>query len=110
MNDCLFCKISEKKIPAEIIYEDEQCIAFKDVQPKADTHFLVIPRKHIKHLADLKAEDSKLISHMMLTLPEIALSQGLKNGFRTVANTGEGGGQEIYHLHFHILGGALKSL
>lgn len=111
MSACLFCKIAAKDIPADIVYEDEHCLAFKDIHPKASVHLLVIPKKHIEHLADLDPEeDVQLISHMMLKLSKIAKSQGLDNGFRTVANTGSDGGQEVYHLHFHLLGGGLKAL
>ena len=109
MSNCVFCKIIEKKIPAEVVYEDEHCIAFKDIHPKAAVHLLVIPRIHVESLSDLTLEHSDIISHMMLKLSEIAESQGLGNGFRTIVNTLSGGGQEVYHLHFHLLGGALKA-
>ena len=105
MSDCLFCKIIEKNLPAHFVYEDEYCVAFNDIHPKAPVHVLVIPKKHVESLADLTFEDSHLMSHIVLQLPKIAWSQGLETGFRTVVNTGAGGGQEIYHLHFHLLGG-----
>ncbi|CAM3540012.1 histidine triad nucleotide-binding protein [Parendozoicomonas haliclonae] len=105
MSDCIFCKITKGEIPAEIVYEDEHCIAFRDIQPKAPVHLLVIPRKHVANLDDLTDDDRDLISHMMLTIPRIARQQGLNEGYRTVTNNGEGGGQEVFHLHFHILGG-----
>jgi len=108
MSECLFCNIVKRKIPADIVYEDDQCLAFKDIHPKAAVHLLVVPKKHVEHLADLTSSDSTLISHMILKLSDIAISQGLENGFRTIANTGSGGGQEVYHLHFHLLGGNLK--
>lgn len=110
MTDCLFCKIEQGKIATKIIYQDDFCIAFKDIYPKADVHLLVIPRKHVDSLEALEAEDQQMIGHIFLKLPEIAKSQGLNNGFRTTVNTGAGGGQEIYHLHFHILGGQLKTM
>ena len=105
MSDCIFCKIEQGDIPADVIYEDEHCLAFRDIQPKAPVHLLVIPRKHVENLDDLSDEDRDLISHMMLTIPRIARQQGLKEGYRTIANTGAGGGQEVFPLHFHILGG-----
>lgn len=110
MTDCLFCKIEQGKISAEIVYQDDVCIAFKDIYPKADVHILVIPRKHVESLAVLETEDQLMVGHMVLKLPQIAKAQGLENGFRTIINTGPGGGQEIYHLHFHILGGHLRAM
>lgn len=110
MTDCLFCKIEQGKVSAEIVYQDDVCIAFKDIYPKADVHILVIPRKHVENLAALEAEDQLMMGHMVLKLPQIAKAQGLENGFRTIINTGPGGGQEIYHLHFHILGGHLSAM
>lgn len=104
MSDCLFCKIVAGEIPARITYEDEQLLAFHDIAPKADTHLLVIPKKHIENLNDLSADDAELMSHLMLKLPVIARQQQL-TGFRTVANTGKDSGQEVFHMHFHILGG-----
>ncbi|MTI15494.1 histidine triad nucleotide-binding protein [Sansalvadorimonas verongulae] len=105
MTDCIFCKIVQGEIPADVVYEDEHCLAFRDIQPKAPIHLLVIPRKHVVNLDDLKDSDRDLISHMMLTIPRIARQQGLTEGYRTVTNNGKGGGQEVFHLHFHILGG-----
>ncbi len=105
MSDCIFCKIEKGEIPADIVYEDEHCLAFRDIQPRAPLHLLVIPRRHIVNLDDLGEGDRELVSHMMLTIPKIARQQGLDAGYRTVANTGKGGGQEVFHLHFHILGG-----
>lgn len=105
MNDCLFCKIAQGTIAADIVFEDEFCVCFKDIHPRASTHLLLIPRKHVENLSALKPEDGTLITHMVLKLTEIAHANGLSDGFRTIANTGPGGGQEVYHLHFHILGG-----
>ena len=102
--DCLFCNIIAGDIPAKVVYEDEQLLAFHDIAPKADTHLLVIPKRHIVNLNDLSDADAELMSHLMLTLPKIAAQQGLK-GFRTITNTGVEGGQEVFHMHFHILGG-----
>lgn len=105
MSDCLFCKIIAGDIPSSKVYEDEQIFVFKDINPKAAVHLLVIPKIHIVSLDNLKAEHQSLIAHMMLKLPELARSQGLDNGFRTIINTGPDGGQEVAHLHIHILGG-----
>ena len=105
MTDCIFCKIIAGDIPSSKVYEDEQIFVFKDISPKASVHILVIPKIHIKSLDELASEHQTLISHMMLKLPELARSQGLENGFRTIINTGPGGGQEVDHLHIHILGG-----
>ncbi len=105
MSDCLFCKIKNSEIPADVVYEDEHCLAFRDIQPKAAVHLLVIPRKHVENLDDLTDDDSEMISHIMLTIPRIARQQGLVEGYRTVTNNGAMSGQEVYHLHFHILGG-----
>jgi len=105
MSDCLFCKIIAGDIPSSKVYEDDLIYVFKDINPQAQVHLLVIPKIHIKSLDGLKPEHNKLIAHMMLKLPELALSQGLTDGFRTIINTGVGGGQEVWHLHIHILGG-----
>jgi histidine triad (HIT) family protein len=106
MTDCLFCKIVAGDIPSEKVYEDDLIYAFKDIYPKAEVHVLVIPKAHITSLDDLNEEDNSLIAHMMLKLKDIAKEQGLTTGFRTIINTGPGGGQEVGHLHMHILGGA----
>ena len=103
--DCIFCKIINGDISTKFLYQDEDLVALSDINPKAKTHVLVVPRKHIKSLAELDLNDSKLISKIILTLPKIANSLGLTSGFRTIINTGAGGGQEIDHLHVHILGG-----
>jgi len=105
MSDCLFCKIAQGTIPAEMVYEDEQVVVFKDIYPKADVHLLVVPRQHIASLNELNSEHDYLMSHMVRLLPNLAREQGLDSGFRTIINTGPGGGQEIYHLHIHLLGG-----
>ena len=105
MSDCLFCKIIAGDIPSSKVYEDEQIFAFKDINPQADVHLLVIPKIHIESLDQLNNEYHDLMAHMMLKLPELAQSQGLNNGFRTIINTGPDGGQEVGHLHIHILGG-----
>ncbi|WP_369855990.1 histidine triad nucleotide-binding protein [Candidatus Thalassolituus haligoni] len=104
MTDCIFCKIVAGDIPANKVYEDEEFLAFHDIAPKADTHVLVIPRRHIVNLNDLGEDDGVLMGKLMLTIPHIAATQNL-TGYRTITNTGAEGGQEVFHLHFHILGG-----
>ena len=105
MNDCIFCKIVAGEIPSSRIFEDELIYVFKDINPKASVHLLVIPKQHIARLDHANQQHASLLAHMMLSLPKIAESQGLDNGFRTIINTGPGGGQEVDHLHIHILGG-----
>ena len=105
MNDCLFCKILEGEIPSEKIYEDDRVYVFKDIYPKADVHLLVIPRDHIERLNDLDESHDEVMAYMMRLLPKLAKDQGLDTGFRTIINTGKGGGQEVFHLHIHLLGG-----
>ncbi len=105
MSDCLFCKIIAGDIPSSKVYEDDQIFVFKDIAPKAKVHLLIVPKTHLVSLEDLSSEHDTLISHMMLKLPVLAREQGLDTGFRTIINTGEGGGQEVAHLHIHLLGG-----
>lgn len=105
MSDCLFCKIIAGEIPSSAVFEDEQIYVFKDINPKAAVHLLVIPKTHIDSLEQLTDEHQSLIGHIMLQLPQLARSQGLNDGFRTIINTGPGGGQEVGHLHIHLLGG-----
>jgi len=105
MTDCLFCKIVAGEIPAEIVYEDEQILVFKDINPRAAVHLLAIPKIHLTSLEDLTSEHQMLIGHIMVQLPHLARAQGLPDGFRTIINTGPGGGQEVGHLHVHLLGG-----
>lgn len=105
MTDCIFCKIIVGDIPSAKVYEDDQIFVFKDINPKAAVHLLVIPKVHLNSLDDLAGEHQALIGHMMLKLSQLAQSQGLMNGFRTIINTGPDGGQEVDHLHIHILGG-----
>src|SRR5690606_11783458 len=102
----IFTKIINKEIPAQIVYEDDLCLAFRDIDPKAPTHILMIPKQEIKSLAHLQSVDQNLLGHMMIKISEIAKSEGLaENGYRVVANTGDEGGQSVDHLHFHLLGG-----
>jgi len=102
----VFSKIISREIPAEIVYEDDICIAFKDTSPQAPVHALLIPKKEISSLNDLKPEDKDIMGHMMMKTPEIARKMGVSDGgYRIVANTGKNAGQSVFHIHIHILGG-----
>ena len=101
----IFKKIIDKQIPAKIVYEDEQCLAFHDVSPQAPVHVLVIPKKEIGSLKDAGPEDQALLGHLQLVVAKIAGELGLAKGYRVVANCGPDGGQSVDHLHYHILGG-----
>lgn len=106
MGDCTFCKIIAKQIPANIVYEDEEVIAFNDIHPAAPVHILVIPKKHISDLTQLKPEEEKLVGKIYTIINQIAETEGIKEkGFRVIVNCGKDGGQEVGHLHFHLLGG-----
>jgi histidine triad (HIT) family protein len=104
MSDCLFCKIRDGEIPAATVFSDEQVVVFRDVSPRAPTHLLVIPRKHIRSLAEAGAEDAALIGHMNVVAARVAREAGL-DSFRVVVNSGAGAGQSVWHLHLHVLGG-----
>ena len=101
----IFKKIIDGEIPAEIVYEDELCLAFRDIQAQAPTHVLLIPKKEIVNVAALGDEDRELAGHMLLAIRDVAKKLGLENGYRVVANCGKEGGQSVDHLHFHILAG-----
>lgn len=101
----IFKKIIDGEIPADIVYEDDRCLAFRDIAPKAPTHVLVIPRKEIPSLADLTDEDAELVGHIHVVIRDLARRLGLDGGYRVVVNCGGDGGQEVNHLHFHLLGG-----
>jgi histidine triad (HIT) family protein len=103
--DCLFCKIVRGDLASDFVYEDGDVVVFKDIHPKAPVHLLVVPRLHIPSLEDLQVGHDALIGRAVRLLPELAQAHGLTDGFRTVINTGRGGGQEIFHLHIHLLGG-----
>lgn len=110
MSDCIFCKIAAKQIPTHVVYEDTDVLAFKDINPKAPTHLLVIPKKHIEKLSDLQPADAELGGKMLLAVGKIAEHIGIKDaGFRVVINNGKFAGQEVFHLHFHVLGGKQMS-
>ena len=103
--ETLFSKIIKGEIPADIIYEDEHCIAIKDIAPKAPVHLLVIPRKIIPRIIDAEVDDQALLGHLMLAAGKIAEEAGIGDAFRLIVNNGEGAGQTVFHLHVHILGG-----
>ncbi len=107
MNEnCLFCKIIAGEIPSAKVYEDEFCVAFNDISPQAPTHVLIIPREHIDSLDKAKKSDKEMLGHLLLTTAEIARQKGFaEDGYRTVINTNSDGGQTVFHLHVHLLGG-----
>ena len=105
MEDCLFCKIIKGEIPCEKVYENEEIFAFKDIHPKTPVHILVIPKKHIASIKDIQVKDEVLIGKLFIAIQNIAKQYGLENGYRIVNNCGIDGGQEVMHLHFHLLGG-----
>jgi histidine triad (HIT) family protein len=106
---CLFCKIVAGEIPSKKVFEDDLTYAFRDINPQAPTHILIVPRKHIASLAESEAADQDLIGYLHLVAARIAKSEGLSKGFRTVINTGSDGGQTVDHLHVHLLGGRAMS-
>jgi histidine triad (HIT) family protein len=101
----IFKRIIDKEIPAKILYEDDLCLAFADLNPQAPTHLLVIPKKEVQSVADLENDDEALVGHLLLVCRNLAKQMGLENGYRIVANTGPDGGQSVDHLHLHLLGG-----
>lgn len=106
MSDCLFCKIIEGEIPCDKVYENDQVIAFRDVNPQAPTHILVIPRKHISTVNDLTAADKNIVGEMLLAAQAVAKQEGIEeSGYRLVMNCNEGAGQTVFHIHLHVLGG-----
>ena len=106
MADCVFCKIIKKEIPSDIVYEDDRVIAFKDVNPAAPIHILVVPKKHIENLLQVSEEDGDIISYIYKIINKIAIDNNFaQNGFRVIANCGKDSGQEVMHIHFHVLGG-----
>ena len=106
MSDCLFCKIVDKQIPAKIVFEDDRCLAFRDINPQAPTHVLIVPRKHIASLNELGDADAALVGHLHMIAAKLAAQQGLAaRGYRTLFNTGAEAGQTVFHLHLHLVGG-----
>ena len=105
MSDTIFGKIIRREIPANIVYEDDLALAFKDVNPQAPTHILVIPKNPIPRVSEAVSEDQSLLGHLLLTAKKVAEEAGLEDGYRVVINNGKDGGQTVDHLHLHILGG-----
>lgn len=103
--DCIFCKIVAGEIPAKLVYEDERAVAFRDINPQAPTHLLVIPRKHVASLDGADEADEPLLGHLLLAAASVARQEGHAGGYRTVINTGAEAGQTVFHLHVHVLGG-----
>lgn len=105
MENCIFCKIAAGEIPSNKAYEDDQILAFYDLDPQAPVHILIIPKEHISSADDLTEENGPLLGHIFVTAAKLAKELGLENGYRIVNNCGEDGGQTVKHLHFHLLGG-----
>jgi histidine triad (HIT) family protein len=104
-DDCIFCKIIAGEIPSQKVYDDEGVFAFRDIDPKAPTHILIIPKKHIPRLVDIQEADEPLMGHILLAATHIARSEGIGEGFRLTINNGEQAGQAVFHIHFHLMGG-----
>jgi histidine triad (HIT) family protein len=104
MSETIFSRIIRKEIPADIVYEDELVMAFRDVNPQAPVHILVIPKQPIESLATVNSSDQDVLGHILLTIQRVAQQEGLENGYRVVTNVGNDGGQTVFHLHFHLLG------
>ena len=105
MENCIFCKIAKKESPAEFLYEDDVFFIIKNIHPNAKYHFLAIPKRHYGLLSEANKEDEKVLGHMLGTIPKLAEKLHLEGGYKLIINQGENGGQEIYHLHIHILSG-----
>ncbi len=103
--NCLFCKIVRGEIPCNKVYEDDEVIAFHDIHPVAPVHFMLVPKSHLVSLLEAEQAHATLLGKLLLLAPKLARDLGLSNGFRTVINSGKGGGQEIFHLHIHVIGG-----
>lgn len=101
----MFQKIIDREVDADIVHEDDHCVAFRDINPQAPTHILIVPRKPIPSLDDLSEEDRDIIGQLFIAARDIARDEGLRDGYRTVINCGDDGGQTVYHLHLHLLGG-----
>ena len=105
MNDCIFCKIIGGEIPTTKVYEDDLCFAFKDIEPLAPTHFLVIPKKHVASAAEIDGDMAPVVGHIYEVIAVLAKEMGFSEGFRVVTNCGADAGQTVHHLHFHVLAG-----
>ncbi len=106
MANCIFCKIIQKELPARIVHEDDLCLAFEDINPKAPTHTLIIPKRHIESIDTLKDSDTAELGHLFLVARDLARQKGIhRSGYRTVINTGAHAGQSVFHVHLHLMGG-----
>lgn len=105
MDDCLFCKIIRGQIPSRKVYEDNKVFAFEDIDPKAPTHVLIIPKQHIRGLKEAKTEDAEIVGYCHLVAAKIAAERQIESSYRTVLNVGPGSGQSVFHLHVHLIGG-----
>jgi histidine triad (HIT) family protein len=106
MSDCLFCKIVDGKIPAKMVHQDDRSVAFRDINPQAPTHILIVPKKHIATLNELTEEDTALVGYLHVVARKLAADEGLaERGYRTLFNTGKEAGQTVFHIHLHLVGG-----
>jgi histidine triad (HIT) family protein len=106
MENCIFCKIVNKEIPSELVFEDDQIVAFNDINPQAPVHILIIPKEHFASLNDIPEEKEDVLNHILLRARQIARNMGIdERGYRIVLNTGRDSGQEVFHIHFHLFGG-----
>jgi histidine triad (HIT) family protein len=105
MNDCVFCRIVARQLPSQIVYEDERAVAFKDLNPQAPVHVLIVPKRHVSGLGSCVGEDGGLLGHIQLVAAKLAVDNGISEGYRLLTNNGRGAGQTVDHLHYHLLGG-----
>ena len=105
MNDCIFCRIVKGEIPSKKVYEDQHTYAFEDLDPKAPTHVLIVPKKHIRGLKEAEEADAEVVGRCHIAAARIAKDRGIEDGYRTVLNVGPGSGQSVFHMHVHLLGG-----
>lgn len=105
MQDCLFCKIVNQQIPSKLVLEDDRVFAFRDINPQAPTHVLIVPKRHIPALDEAAGEDREILGHLLLVARQIARDENIVNGYRIVINNGPGAGQSVFHIHVHLLGG-----
>lgn len=105
--DCVFCEILKGNIPSDKVYEDEKCLAFRDINPQAPVHIIVIPKLHLASMNEVTEENSAYVSHIFTCIPKIAAAAGLNSGYRVISNCGADAGQTVPHLHFHLLGGTV---
>ena len=105
MSNCIFCKIIAGEIPSTVVYQDEDVFAFRDINPQAPTHILVVPKSHLASVNEINSENAAVVAHIFRVIPKIVEQEGLVNGYRVVTNCGKDAGQTVEHLHFHILGG-----